>query len=182
VVDTVRGFAASRKFTSYGPSLTTNIYGIFNFKKGKIKALRHVVRPRVSYNFLPDFSTPFWNNFQTINYTTPFGNDTTITKIRFIDESITSRRQSNLSFSLNNTFDMKVRTPKDSLNKEKKIELLRSLDFSSGYDFARDSFKMNNIRMSANADFLNKFTVNFDANFSPYTFDIAKEQQLKFGN
>jgi len=177
VADTLQGFVASREFSNIGPSLSTNLFGIFNFKKGKIKAIRHVMSPRISYNFLPDFSAPFWKNYQTLNYTTPFGNDTTVVRTRFIGTGTSSQKQSSLSFSLGNRFDMKVRTPKDSLNKEKKIELLRSLNMSTGYDFAKDSLKMSNISITAAADFLNKFTINFNAGFSPYEFYIANNNR-----
>jgi len=178
VVDTLNGFVASREFGNIGPSLSTNLYGIFNFKKGKIKAIRHVLSPRLSYNFLPDFSTTFWNNYQTLQYETPFGNDTTIVRTRFIGKRTSRQQQSSLSLGLGNRFDMKVRTPKDSLNKEKKVELLRSLNFNTGYNFAKDSFKMNDINMTVAADFLNKFTINFNASFSPYVFYINENGNI----
>jgi len=175
VADTIKGFAATREFGRIGPSLSTNLYGIFNFKKGKIKAFRHVFNPRIGYNFLPDFSVPFWKNYQTISYQKQNGIDTTEVLSRFIDNSrpTNNQKQSSLSLGFGNTLDMKIRTPKDSLNKEKKIELLRSLNFNTNYNFAKDSLKMSDILMSANADFLNKFTINFDASFSPYEYNIG---------
>lgn len=174
--DTIKGFAATREFGNIGPSLSTNLFGIFNFKKGKIKAIRHVLSPRLSYNFLPDFSTPFWKNYQTITYANQNGVDTTEVLSRFIDDNrpTSSQKQSSISLGLGNRFDMKIRTPKDSLNKEKKIEILRSLNISTGYNFAKESFKMSDISMTAAADFLNKFTINFNASFSPYVFYISE--------
>ena len=37
-------------------SLSTNIYGTFNFKKGRLKAIRHTIRPSVSFSYRPDFA------------------------------------------------------------------------------------------------------------------------------
>jgi len=170
--DTLRGFAQSRKFGNIGPSLNTTLYGIFNFKRGKVKAFRHVLTPNISYNFLPDFSRPFWKNYDTVEYINAEGRDTTFKALRFTGgQSISSRRTSNLGFGFGNRFDMKIRTPKDSINKEKKIELIRILNIRSSYDFEKDSFNMADISLSANTNFLNKITVNFNAAFDPYVYD-----------
>jgi len=178
VSDTLRGFAQSREFGNIGPSLSTNLYGIFNFKRGKVKAIRHVLSPTISYNFLPDFSDSFWNNYQQVKYVNEFGEEDTIRLSRFVNSSTSSQKQSSLSFGLGNRFDMKVRTPKDSINKEKKIELLRSLNLNSGFNFAADSFKMSNISMRASANFLNRFNLNFNSSFSPYVFDKTENRVI----
>ena len=57
VVDTVSGFKANRDAT-FNSSLNTRLYGMFNFKKGYIKAIRHVVKPSLTFNYRP--STPAW--------------------------------------------------------------------------------------------------------------------------
>jgi len=178
---TLFGFAQSREFSNIGPSLGTNLYGIFNFKRGKIKAIRHVLSPTISYNFLPDFSAEFWNNYQTFNDTINInGRDTIITGSysRFIGSSTSRQMQSSLSVGLSNRFDMKIRTPKDSINKEKKIELLRSLNLNSSYNFAADSFKMSNITMRASANFLNRFNLTFNSSFSPYEFSKSQNRSV----
>jgi len=55
VKDTVNGFEAFREYSG-GVSASTTLYGMFNFKKGRLKSIRHVVRPSVSFNYRPDFS------------------------------------------------------------------------------------------------------------------------------
>ena len=42
---------------------STKIYGIKNFKNGKLKAVRHVMTPSVSYSYRPDFGTEYWNYY-----------------------------------------------------------------------------------------------------------------------
>ena len=50
VQDTINGFDSYRTY-NFSTSLGTTLYGMFNFGKGKkIEALRHVLRPSVSYN------------------------------------------------------------------------------------------------------------------------------------
>lgn len=55
--DTTYGFVSNRNAT-FRSSLNTRIYGMFAFKKGFIKAIRHVLNPSVSINYTPDFSDP----------------------------------------------------------------------------------------------------------------------------
>ena len=53
VTDTLRGFKSYREYNA-GISLSTNIYGTFNFKKGRLKKIRHTFRPSISYSYRPD--------------------------------------------------------------------------------------------------------------------------------
>jgi len=52
VTDTLRGFKTYREYNA-GVSLSTTVYGRFEFKKGRLKAIRHTFRPTVSYNYRP---------------------------------------------------------------------------------------------------------------------------------
>ncbi|WP_439129283.1 putative LPS assembly protein LptD, partial [Polaribacter sp.] len=58
VTDTLRGFKSYREYNT-GVSLSTNIYGTFNFKKGRLKGIRHTFRPSISYSYRPDFKDKY---------------------------------------------------------------------------------------------------------------------------
>ena len=60
VTDTIAGFRSFREYSA-SLNLTTNIYGTFEFKKGRLKALRHTIRPSVSFNYRPDFADQRYN-------------------------------------------------------------------------------------------------------------------------
>ena len=51
-VDTVKKFSASRDY-AFGTSLSTTLYGMYQFKRGKLKALRHVMNPSIGYSYTP---------------------------------------------------------------------------------------------------------------------------------
>src|SRR5690606_39265767 len=53
--DTVRGF---NRISNYSMSvgMNTRIYGMYFFKSGKVKAIRHVINPSISFGLTPDFS------------------------------------------------------------------------------------------------------------------------------
>ena len=50
-----KGFDSFRTY-NFSSSLGTTIYGMYNFsEKSKIRALRHVIRPSISYGISPSF-------------------------------------------------------------------------------------------------------------------------------
>ena len=63
VTDTLRGFKSYREYNA-GVSLSTNIYGTFNFKKGRLKTIRHTFRPSISYSYRPDFKDKYLQQVQ----------------------------------------------------------------------------------------------------------------------
>lgn len=59
------GFKSYRTFGG-SASVTTTLYGMARFKKGgMIEAIRHMISPTVSYNFMPDFSSDSWGYYGT---------------------------------------------------------------------------------------------------------------------
>jgi hypothetical protein len=64
VIDTISGFKAARDF-NYSASLNTRFYGMVQFRRGPVRAFRHVVSPNLSFSYRPDFGSPFWGYYQT---------------------------------------------------------------------------------------------------------------------
>ncbi len=62
------GFKTTRDF-SFNSNFNFKLYGIFRFKKGYIKAFRHVLTPNVGFTYKPDFSKPFWGAYGSYPYT-----------------------------------------------------------------------------------------------------------------
>ena len=63
--DTVSGFFPARDF-QMAANMSTTLYGMFNFKQGPLKAIRHVAYPSIGLNLRPDFSDPFWGSYQQV--------------------------------------------------------------------------------------------------------------------
>src|SRR5690606_9425553 len=62
VTNDVHGFDAFRTY-SFNSSLGTTIYGTFQFgEEKKIQAIRHVMRPSVSYSYTPSFEN-YWDTY-----------------------------------------------------------------------------------------------------------------------
>ncbi len=169
VTDTISGFSSFREYST-AVSLGTTVYGMFKFKKGKIEAIRHVIRPSISYSYRPDFSS-YNEEFQRsddpddIGEYSPFSGG--------IYGSPGSGLSNSLNFTLNNNLEAKLRKKDSAETEAKKIIILNNLNFSSSYNMAADSLKWSPVNVSAGTKlFDNKLSVNLRANLDPYALDI----------
>lgn len=166
----ISGFDAFRTY-SFSAGLGTTIYGTFNFGKDKkIQAIRHVVRPNVSYSYTPSFEK-YYDTYDSN------GSGKMVEYTRFdggIFGSPGKNMSNNLGFSLSNTFEAKV-TDKDSTKTEpKKVMLLNNLNFSTSYDITADSLKWSPMRVSGGTQlFKQKMNINFAATLDPYAINNA---------
>ena len=99
---------------------------------------RHIVTPSISYNYSPDFSTPFWGYYDS--YVDSSGNTIEYNKYeREIFGKPSNQEQQSINFSVGNVFEMKtIADPTDTTSKENKFQLL-NLSASMGYNFAAET-------------------------------------------
>ena len=167
VTDSINGFKTFRTY-NLGVSLSTNIYGTFNFKKGRLKAIRHTFRPSISYSYRPDFGSKFVRQVQQsadpndlLNYTI-FDNS--------LNRAPSVGLSNSIGITLNNVLEAKV-APKDpdSDEEDKKITILNNLNFSSSYNIAADSLRWSPVSFSAGTRILNdKLSINLGGSLDPY--------------
>ncbi|MGV9003911.1 putative LPS assembly protein LptD [Flavobacterium sp.] len=167
----IPGFDAFRTY-SFSTGVGTTIYGTFNFKNAKrLQAIRHVMRPNVTYSYTPSFSK-YYDTYD------PDGSGTIRKDYTRFDGGIFGAPGNNMSnimsFSLNNTFEAKV-TDKDSTKTEaKKIMLLNNLNLSTFYDISADSLKLAPLRISAGTQiFDRKLDINLATTLDPYAINNA---------
>lgn len=169
ILDTIKQFNRIANY-SMGVSFNTRLYGMYITKNPdrKLKAIRHVINPSVSYNYQPDFADAQYDYYQEFNTT----DGRIIQRSRhegaqFVYGGSGQGRQSSMSFGLGNNLEMKVKKPTDSL--ARKISLLNNLSISTNYNFAADSFKLSTFSLSANTNVLNdKININIGAILDPY--------------
>lgn len=170
----IDGFDSFRTY-NFSSSIGTTIYGTFNFKENKrIQAIRHVMRPSVSYSYTPSFDK-YYDTYD------PDGSGTMLKDYTRFEGGIYGAPgrgvSNNVGFSLSNTFEAKV-TDKDSTKTEpKKIMLLNNLNFSTSYDLTADSLKLAPLRVSGGTQlFQDKMNINFAATLDPYALDNANRR------
>lgn len=182
VVDTqVNGFDAFRTY-SFSSSIGTTVYGTFNFKKNKrIQAIRHVMRPSVSYGYTPSFEK-YYDTYAAD------GSGTMVKEYSRFEGGIYGApgnvNSNSVGFDLSNTFEAKV-TDKDSTKTEaKKVMLLNNLNLSTSYDFNADgkrTLAWTPVRVSGGTQFFdNKMNLNFGATLDPYAVDNSGQRINKF--
>lgn len=176
--DTVFGFISNRD-VSFNTSLTTRLYGMFAFKKGYIKALRHVINPSLSMNFTPDFSDPSLGFYNF--YLDKLGNKVFYSKTEDGMFGSPPRGRSGIvSFNLGNNLEMKVGSKKDSIKNERKIVLLESFNISTGYDLAKDSVNWQPLRITARTTLFQRLVINYSASYTPYVINQSGQLTNEF--
>ncbi len=176
--DTIYGFNAVRDF-NFSTSLSTTAYGMFSYKKGPVKAIRHVLRPSIGFSMRPDFSTPGWGYYRY--YINENGEREKYSLYDgFIYGTAPEGRSGALSFRLSNNLEMKVRSRNDTVTGTKKIVLIEDLSIGTGYDFARDSLNLNKLTVSGRTTLFKQLQVNYSSSFDPYVLDSNGRRLNKF--
>jgi hypothetical protein len=171
--DTIPGF---NRISNYSVSvgLNTRVYGMYFFKSGKVKAIRHVINPTISMGLTPDFSkNPEYFNILNRPSGTSVLNEPQIEyKARhegFAYGASGLGKAGSISFGIGNNLEMKVQGAKDTV--ERKVMLLNNLSISSSYNLMADSFKLAPVGISANSNILdNLINVNLSASLDPYNY------------
>ncbi len=156
---------------NFGISANTRIFGTYNFKKGKVRAIRHEIRPQFSLNYKPDFASKYYYNTQVdtfknvIRYSQfdggmygPFGEGTF----------------GGIGFGIDNLLEMKVRDKKDTTaGATKKIKLIDGFGFSSSYNLVNDSMPLKDFNLYVRSNLFEKINITANAILSPYKYNEA---------
>lgn len=181
-IDTLNKFSRAGSWSS-GASLNTRFYGTHFFKDdGKIQAIRHVATPSVSFSYNPDFSSERYGVWKEVQVDT-LGTTQILSKYQgFAYGSPSGSKSQTMSFSLSNNIEMKIKDEKDSLNDSRKVKLFDNLSMSSGYNFARDSFKLNDISWNARTSFFKgALSLTLNGVFDPYVYKITSQTTNALG-
>ena len=178
-IDTLEGFTTARDF-NYSSSLNTRIYAMYQFKKGGLKAIRHVITPTVSFSYRPDFGKPNWNYYRYTVADT-FGNYQKYSRFEnSIYGSPPDGRSGLVAFALSNNLEMKVRSKKDTVTGTKKIMLIEDLTIRTGYDLAKDSMNWDYLTVRGRTKLFKRIDVNYAGVWDFYATDTSGNRINKF--
>ena len=159
-----RGFYALHDL-SISSELTTKVYFMYQFKKGKLKAIRHVLTPHISFTYNPKLNKQVTGTYfntvtgEYVNYS-------------YFDNSIyggvsgQSRALTQLSFD--NNLEIKVHSRRDTITGTKKVAIFDNISISMGYDFAADSLRWQPLRISGRSTIWKQLNITFSLSFDPY--------------
>jgi hypothetical protein len=168
VTDTISGFDRYNQY-NLNASIGTTLYGTFTFGEDKkIQAIRHVMRPSVSYGYAPSFE----------QYYDEYLNETTGTPVQYSRFQNTLYgaprlgKSNSMTFSLQNTLEAKVTDKDSTVTEPRKVQLLNSFNLSTSYNFEADSLQLSPVSLSGGTSILkNKMQINFGASLDPYAIN-----------
>ena len=156
-------------------SWSTTIYGMFNFRKGKVKALRHVFSPNVSFSYVPDFGKEkykYYGTYSRVMYNNSTGQYDTVSNMYSMFEGLpygTPNKGGSGTFNINlgNNLEMKLRNLKDTTKDNMKIKLLESFNISTNYNIFADSLRWAPISITARTR-IKVVDISFNTTLDPY--------------
>lgn len=174
-VETIRtglfeDFGASHNFSA-SASLSTRLYGLFNFRRGKLKAIRHMISPSLSVSYAPEMGTRL-NGYRVYNYTDIYGVDHSVEYNKWaggLYSPPSPGQTASLGFQIGNNLEAKVEDRKDTTGTGmKKIKLIDNLNISGSYNFLADSMKLSNINVNMTTNVLEKVSISAGMTLDPY--------------
>ncbi len=172
ITDTLKKFARARDL-SLNASLRTIVYGMYQFKQGPIKAIRHVITPNAGFTYNPGLSgyntvitnanggTAAYSIFEGAMFGAP-----SLVKSGFVN------------MGLVNNVEMKVRSAKDTISGFKKIKIFENLSIDSRYNVLADSFQVSPININMRTSPIENMSINMNAVADPYQLDPVSGRKL----
>ncbi len=173
--DTINGFDSYRTY-DFSTSVGTTVYGMFDFGDDKkIKAIRHVVRPSISYNISPAFD----QYYDEYTRTGIAGLEDEVVEFSRFEGTLNgapgNNFSSSMSFGLTNDIEAKVRKKDSTLTGDDRFEkrsLLSNFGLSTNYNFAADSLNLSPVSVRGTLPILkDKLAINFLGTLDMYALN-----------
>lgn len=187
VTDTIDGFYNIYNW-SMSVSASTKLYVFYTpWRKlfgDKIKTIRHVFTPQVSFNYAPDFSSSRYGYYDTYQKTDANGN------VSLVEYSPYSNglygvpgkgKTGSVSVDISNNFEMKIKSDADSTG-EKKISLIDELGASMSYNFATDIRPLSDLSTRLRLKLSKSYTLNLNAVFASYAYELDENGRPVLSN
>lgn len=165
-VDTIGQGGFSHSFTS-SVSMTSNLYSYYRFVGKRKTLLRHVMTPTVSFNYTPSIQQGIAEYRDSVlNKDVKYS----IFERSLYSEYVT-KSSGRIIFGVNNTFELKQKSEKDTVTGFKKTRLIDNFFLSTDYDMFKDSMNWGdlNMRMVINPNEFINLTIT--ANHSWYAWN-----------
>lgn len=175
-------FGITQNFSA-SASLSTRLYGMFNFRRGKLKAVRHMISPSLSVSYAPEMGTAI-NGYRVYNYTDIHGEQHTVEYNKWsggLYSPPSPGKTASLGFQIGNNLEAKVEDKKDTTGTGlKKIKLIDNLNLSGNYNFLADSMKLSNINVNLTTNVLEKVSISAGMTLDPYAVDYRGQRYNRF--
>lgn len=152
-------------------NISTNLFSTIQFAKGKLRGIRHQMTPTVGLAYSPSTQNRELSLVDTISGFTseqlrynPFSAENGES---LIFNNRLQQGGARITFGLANTFEGKLWSKRDSM--EKKFKIFNSVNLNGSYNLQADSLNWSLITLSANARvFGGKTTLSISGSWDPY--------------
>jgi lipopolysaccharide export system protein LptA len=177
-IDTANGFVTGYD-GNFSTAMNTKVYFDYLYKKGRLSQIRHLMIPTLTYLFRPDLGEEQYGFYKKVQ-TDTLKNFTTYSIFeRSLFGGPAPGKQNSLSVNLFNSLDAKTKKMTDTGYVYNKISMLQEMSVNGSYNFAADSFRMSDVRLSARTKLFKRFDVQGSANYDPYAYDKFTDKRLK---
>lgn len=160
-------------------SMQTQLFGFYTLKSKsgkKMPVFRHKLVPSIGLSFSPDYGAPGWGYWGS--YERPKSDGST--QIVYYDQfaggvyggSPGRGASGNITMSISNNLEMKYWSKRDTTAKAKKVTIIDNLSLSSSYNMFADSLNWSDVSSNLRFKVLDKFTLNLNMTFDPYTYQL----------
>jgi lipopolysaccharide assembly outer membrane protein LptD (OstA) len=176
-------FGITQNFSA-GLSMSTRLYGMFNFgKKKRIEAIRHMITPSLTISAQPEMGTAA-NGYTSMSYVDANGIQHVVNYNRYEGQIYSAPgrgKSASMSFSVGNNVEAKVRDKNDTTGTGvKKIKLIDQLSLGGSYNFLADSMNLSNISVNMNTTVFGKMGISANMSLDPYAINQYGTRINKF--
>ena len=160
-------------------SMQTQLFGFYALKSKsgkKMPVFRHKLVPSVGLSFSPDYGAPGWGYWGSYERPKSDGTTETIYYDQFAGGvyggSPGRGASGNINMSIANNVEMKYWSKRDTTGQAKKVTIIDNLSMSTSYNMFADSLNWSDISTNLRFKVLDKFSLNLDMVFDPYTYQL----------
>lgn len=172
ITDRLNGFSPFRTFSA-SMSTNTQLFGTMQFSKGFIRGIRHVIKPSVSMSFSPDYASNERYFGTVITDSRPEYATTqsySVYETGIFGSPPNSKQALNLNYGINNIFEGKYYSKRDSTTK--KFKIFDNISINGSYNLAADTLKWSRVSFGGTARFFKGITtLSVSGSFDPYDVD-----------
>lgn len=174
ITDTVQKTGLGNE-VNFNINATTVFYSYYRFVGKRKPTLRHVMTPSMGYRYVPKLNGLITANVgpnqSTISYS-PF--ERSIYQVGNVSGS------SYLTFGINNTLELKVKSDKDTVTGYKKIRILDQFSIQGNYDFMKDSMNLSDLSINLRVSPAKWLNIVSTATYSVYSWDTTGKTKSAF--
>lgn len=174
VKDTVYGFNRVYNY-NFSVSANTKLYGFYQplpFLGDKIKMIRHVMTPSVSYSLAPDFSGSRYGFWKSYTYTDDKGEVHTVDYSPYTGTlfgTVSQGKSGTISMDVSNNLEMKVKSDKDTTG-IRKISIFDELGAGMSYNTAAKIKPWSNLTTRLRMKLTKTYTFSLNTTWPTYGY------------